>query len=232
MSAIHQPPPQESRQDRQRGRRRRAAPIFIGVVLLAVGLAGTLVALHLTAAPPGTLTDMDGRRVVLDPGVFPNAGSAAKQDATDSGQGRFEVPSVGLDVPLGALNAVDGEITPPGITSVYWVRNYGVSLANASKGTVFVVTHSLHGGGRAPGNYLIDVQQGKSAVPDGATVIVDGVRYTVDGSSSIRKPLIASDTSVWENTPNRLVIITCLQVPGGTTSFDNMVITATRDTDR
>jgi hypothetical protein len=204
--------------------------VLVGIV--AAGVAGTMLVLRLTAPPPGTLTDMDGRRVLLEPGTLPDPGSAAKQDARDSGYGRFEIPSVGLDVPLGALNEVDGVITPPGITSVYWVRDHGVSTADARKGTVFVVTHSLHGGGRAPGNYLIDVDRGRSALPDGTTVIVDGVRYAVDGGDTISKPLIASDASVWANTPNRLVIITCLQVPGGITTLDNLVITATRERGR
>jgi hypothetical protein len=220
-------PPDRDRK-RSRARRRTLLLALAGAAILAAGLVATVLVLRLTAAPSGALTDLNGHQVALDPGDLPGTGYAAQQGATDSGHGRFEIPSVGLNVPLGALNEVDGVITPPGFTSVYWVRDRGVAPNDAGHGTVFVVTHSLRDGGRAPGNYLIDVQHAKAAIPDGTTVIVDGVHYTVDGSGPIDKPQLAGDASVWANSPNRLVIITCLQVPANTESVQNMVITATR----
>lgn len=208
--------------------RRRHGIVIVAAAILAAGIVATLLIVHLTADPTRTTVDLNGNRVAMDPGDLPDARSAARQDAADSGQGRFEIPAVGLNVPLGALNEVDGVITPPGFTSVYRVRDRGVGTADADKGTVFVVTHSLRGGGKAPGNYLIDVQHGTAAIPEGTTVIVDGVHYAVDGGGAIDKPKLAGDASVWANTPNRLVIITCLQVPANTESVDNLVITATR----
>jgi len=211
-----------------RKKRRTIVLALIAAAVMAGGLVATVLLVRATAPAPGTLVDMGGHQVALDPGDLPGSGDAAQQDAADSGQGRFEIPSVGLNVPLGALNEVDGVITPPGFTSVYWVRDRGVAPDDAEHGTVFVVTHSLRDGGRAPGNYLIDVQHAKAAIPNGTTVIVDGVHYTVDGSGPIDKPQLAGNASVWANTPNRLVIITCLQVPANTESVQNMVITATR----
>ncbi|HEY0247903.1 MAG TPA: class F sortase [Gryllotalpicola sp.] len=209
-------------------RRRRRGPALVVTVAIVFAAAVAATVVFATWTPAGTTIDLGGHRVALDPGDLPDAHDRARQDAADSGQGRFEIPSVGLNVPLGALNEVDGVITPPGFTSVYLVRNRGVDTAHAATGTVFVVTHSLRGGGKAPGNYLIDVRHGTAAVADGATVIVDGVHYTVDDSGAVDKPRLADDAAVWANTPDRLVIITCLQVPAGTASVDNLVITATR----
>lgn len=212
------------RQEKDRGRRNLLLALVAVVVLAAAVLSTVWLALGSTA-PAGALTDMSGQRVALDPEDLP----AKNQHADPAGNGRFQIPSVGLDVPVGALNDVAGEITPPGFTSVYWVRNRGVPVSRADQGTVFLVTHSLRGGGKAPGNFLIDVKNGKAAIPNGTTVIVDGAHYTVDASGPISKPQLAGDAAVWANTPNRLVIITCLQVPANTESVDNMIITAVRN---
>jgi len=197
----------------------------IALAVLAVGIAGTRLALHAAAPQPGATVDLRGNLVALDPG---EAAAAPQQDAVPRGEGRFQIPAVGLDVPLGALSEAGGVITPPGFTSVYRVRNRGVDTAHAADGTVFVVTHSLRDGGVAPGNYLIDVAHGRAAVQPGAVVVVDGVDYTVDAAVPLRKSDLSTDSQVWENTPDRLVIITCLQVPANTPSVDNLVITATR----
>lgn len=212
------------RKENHRGRRNLLLAL-LAVVVLAVAVLSTVWLALTSTAPAGALTDMSGQRVALDPEDLP----AKNQDAAPAGNGRFQIPSVGLDVPVGALNDVAGEITPPGFTSVYWVRNRGVPISRADRGTVFLVTHSLRGGGKAPGNFLIDIKNGKAAIPTGTTVVVDGVHYTVDGSGPIGKPQLAGDTAVWANTPNRLVIITCLQVPANTESVDNMIITAVRN---
>jgi hypothetical protein len=133
-------------------------------------------------------------------------------------------------VPLGALNGVDGEITPPGFTSAYWVRNLGVPVSGGATGTVFIVMHSLRGGGEAPGNCLANVQTQTSRVKHGAIVEVAGVDYTVTGSELITKTTIFRDSTVWATTPNRLLLITCLEHANGSPSSDNLVITATRNT--
>ncbi|MDQ1131225.1 hypothetical protein [Microbacterium sp. SORGH_AS_0888] len=131
-------------------------------------------------------------------------------------------------MPLGQLNEVDGQITPPGFTSAYQVRNRGVSPEDSAQGTVVVVMHSLRNGAIGPGNYLIDVDQQRSKLAPGAVVVVAGVAYAVTGSELISKDSIAGQSSVWSNTPNRLVLITCLQRPDGSPSTENLVITATR----
>ncbi len=171
-------------------------------------------------------TDLQGAPATLDPGISAPP-SALAQPVEDSG-GRLIVPSVGLDVPLGALSAVDGQITPPGFTSAYWVRNIGVSVADGAAGTVFVVMHALRDGGRGPGNYLTDVDAGTSTVAAGASIYLDGVEYRAIGWQALRKPLVAASPDIWASVPGRLQLITCLELPDGSPSRDNMIITATR----
>jgi hypothetical protein len=140
---------------------------------------------------------------------------------------RFRVPAVGLDVPLGLLSVVDGQLTPPGFTSVYEVRNLGTSLSEPGSGTVYLVTHSLRGGGRAPGNYLTDVADQKAAVTAGEEIDVGSVRYTVTGTQLITKRSIGAQNALWADTPGRLAVITCLEKPSGAPSTDNLVIYGT-----
>ena len=128
------------------------------------------------------------------------------------------------------MNVVDDVLQPPGFTSAYWVRNLGVSPVDAAKGTVFVVMHSLRGGGVGPGNALIDVDRGRARIQSGADIAVAGVPYRVDRTEVLDKTAIGGDVDVWANTPGRLVVITCLQRPDGRPSTENMVIEATRTT--
>lgn len=104
----------------------------------------------------------------------------------------------------------------------------GVPLSRGSQGTVFVVMHSVRGGGVGPGNYLTNVRAGTSTVATGSTIDVAGVSYHVTGWKTILKGGLATDAEVWANTPGRLVVITCLEHPNGSPSTDNMVITASR----
>ncbi|MCI0158355.1 class F sortase [Leifsonia shinshuensis] len=168
---------------------------------------------------------MHGNTVQLDPGVSPAPQAAAR--AVDNAGVRLVVQSVGLNVPLGAINEVDGQIVPPGFSSAYWVRNMGVSIQERASGTVYVVMHSLRNGGVGPGNYLADVAHGRSRLANGATVALDGIEYAVTGSQLIDKAQIAANTVVWANTPDRLILITCLEHANGTPSTQNLVITAT-----
>ena len=209
---------------------RRSRWITVGLTVAAVILLGTagVVGIRMLTAPHAhTAIDMRGNPVVVDPGTAPSRATVSAMHVTPDTGTRLTVPSVGLDVPLGALNAVRGTITPPGFTQAYWVRNVGVSVDGASRGTVYVVMHSVRGGGVAPGNYLIDVRDQRAKVANGATITVGDAAYSVTGSAAVPKEKLSSDAQVWQSTPGRLVIITCLQVPANTPSVDNMVIFAT-----
>ncbi|RIJ53684.1 class F sortase, partial [Clavibacter phaseoli] len=158
----------------------------------------------------------------------PAAGADGAITAVDSGLGRFRAPSVGLDVPLGAVDVVGGVVDPPGFSSAYRVRDLGVAPEDAATGTVFVVMHSVRGGGTGPGDLLIDDRAGSASVAPGAVIEVAGVDYAVGSSRAVPKGQLPDDAEVWADTPGRLVVITCLQRPDGSPSRDDMVIEATR----
>ncbi|WP_157417712.1 class F sortase [Nocardioides sp. Iso805N] len=167
---------------------------------------------------------MAGTRVRLEPGVLPATNVLTRMRVqNDTGQ-RFVAPSVGLNVPLGALTMVDDNITPPGITSAYLVRNLGVQPGRAKDGTVFVVMHSVHGGGIGAGDYLVDLAHGGSALKTGAIIDVGGVRYRVTGSMSLPKTQVPDRSDIWADTPGRVVVITCLQNPDGTPATRNLIV--------
>lgn len=165
------------------------------------------------------LKDMNGNPVRYEANSVPRPGAYAAPD----GSGRFIAKSVQLDVPLGALNAVDGIVAPPGFNSAYLIRDYGVSPGHAAEGTVYVVMHSLRNGGVGPGNYLIDVDDGKARISIGEEISVDNVSYRVTGSDRVSKSSLPG-SSIWLNTPGQLVVITCLQRPDNRPSTDNIII--------
>lgn len=208
----------------------RTGPLL---VLIAAATAAAITALVLltpdltlpgtTAAAAGAPVDLNGNRVELDPGETP--ANPADVISNDTGA-RLTVPSVGLDVPLGAINARDGEITPPGFTRAFTIANMGAAPSNATDGTVYVVTHSLRGGGRAPGNYLFDTKTSRSRIDAGDEIHLGDHTYSVTRARTVAKPDLADDRELWTNTPRRLVLITCLQNPRGTASTENFIIEA------
>ncbi len=197
----------------------------IAVMLCLVGACAAI--LIATSAPTSERLDLSGNRVELDPGTAPSSAVAARMKVTEDTGQRFAVPSVGLNVPLGSLNEVDNTITPPGFTSAYMVRNMGTGIDSPEKGTMYVVTHSLRGGGRAPGNYLADSRTQSSAVKSGAVITVGKLTYRVTTSQTVSKKALPATATVWTNTANRLVVITCLEPADGSPSTDNLIIFAT-----
>jgi hypothetical protein len=99
-------------------------------------------------------------------------------------------------------------------------------------GTVFVAMHSLRDGAIGPGNYLIDVDRGTPKVEIGAVLEVGGVSYTVTEARRVEKTALPYDSAVWANTPDRVVLITCLQNSQNVESAYNVVITASAGADQ
>jgi len=194
------------------------------ILVIAAGVTWSLTAPLRHPSPEAR--DMEGNAVALDPGTLPSAKLQQQMHPVAETGERFRVPAVGLDVPLGRISVAGGQLTPPGFTSVYAVRNLGTTPAAPSKGTVYVVTHSLRGGGRAPGNYLTDVTDQKAAVRAGEAVFVGSTEYTVTGAQLVRRGDIGAQTALWTDTPNRLAVITCLEKPSGAPSTDNLIIYA------
>ena len=211
-------------------RRERRNPFLVAVTviaitLLAIGGIGLLITLTNQPSPTAP-TDMRGAAVTLDPNVTPIP--TASSHAVDDGHGRLIVPAVQLDVALGALDAVDGQITPPGFASAYLVRNAGVSVTDTAHGTILIVMHSLRGGGQAPGNFLANAETGQPRVTTGDTINVSGTKFTTVSSRLINRTDLPTDAETWANTPNRLLLITCLQYADGSPATKNLVITAER----
>jgi len=204
--------------------RKRRGSVLVLVLAVLLALAGVALLFHAPAPQGEAVLDMAGNPVQPDPDAQATALKA--NHTSDTGQ-RFKVPAVDLDVPLGATEVVGGTIAPPGFQAAYWISNLGVSLDEAPSGTVYVATHSLSGGGVAPGNYLIDVDNQRSRVSLGDTISVGNRLYVVTQTQIIPKPDLGAANELWESVPARLVVITCLQNPQNQPSRDNMVITAT-----
>lgn len=204
-------------------RRARDRLLLIGSLLLLV--VGTAVLIWAPWRAPDGPRDMAGNPVDISRSDLPSDEQVARMDVRDDLGARFSIPAVGLDVPLGELSEVDGEITPPGFASAYLVRNRGVALDAASSGAVYVVMHAIQAG-TAPGNYLATADGSQSAVPAGTEITLDDHRYRVSRSFTTAKQALPYDAAVWSPGPGQLIIITCIERTGHR-STDNLVITAT-----
>jgi hypothetical protein len=128
---------------------------------------------------------------------------------------------VGLSAPLGSILDVDGVMYPPNYDSVFHVRNRGVSLREASQGTVFLVAHST-ARGKSPGNFIQNKQQ--ITVNQGEQIIVGDLVYQVVSTTKIPKDQIGEDATLWESIPGRLVFLTCAVEPHSGPSTTNIVV--------
>lgn len=215
---------------------KRARTVLRATTLLASAVVATFlgIAAFQIAGPllgaTDTVTDMAGHQVSVDDDQKPTSEHVADSDVMTGSGTRLRVPSVDLNVPLDSLNAIGGEVIPPGFTSAYVVRNIGVPLQDAATGTVFVVMHSIRGDGVGPGDYLIDPAKHEATVRPGTAIEIGDQKYTVTSTHATLKTKLAMEASTWANVPNRLVLITCLQKASGTPSTENMVIMATRVT--
>jgi len=193
---------------------------LVAVALIAVGIWRVL-----APEPDSGTLDMAGNPVALEPGTGPTEDQLKQMDVVEDAGERFRVPSVDLDVPLGALDVVDNTINPPGFTSAYQVRNLGVPFEDAATGTVYVVMHSLRAG-VGPGNHLIDVKEQASRVEPGATITIGDHTWTATGDLTVTKFDLGAQKDLFDGTPGRLVVITCQQRSDGKAAVDNLVITA------
>ncbi|MFD7643402.1 class F sortase [Kitasatospora sp. NPDC059795] len=213
------------------GRSRRAGrllPLLIAASLAGAALLGrSALGPHPGRAAPAGV-DMNGRPVQLDPGGGLAPQQRQQQDAKPEGAGRFVVPSVGLDVPLGTMNEVAGSVVPPGFASAFLIVNLGAPTSPAT-GTVYVAMHSLRWGAVGPGNYLFAPETGTSKVAPGAAVFAGGVRYVVDGATAVPKAELPDADAIWADVPGRLVVLTCLERPDNSPAVDNFVIVAHLD---
>ncbi|WP_285114475.1 hypothetical protein [Leifsonia sp. fls2-241-R2A-40a] len=207
-------------------RRRRRWPLALAgfALICAAGTVGALALTNSSAAGSShsQLLDLRG-----DPVATEQADKAAEipHATTDTGI-RLAIPSVGLDVEVDEIATTSPTVEPPGFTAAYHLTNLGTAVSTPDNGAIFLVTHSIRGGGLAPGNYLIDIPRQTSALQAGTSITLGDHTYTVTGSHIVPKPQLAADAATWENQPGRLVIITCLQNPRNTPSENNLVLEA------
>ncbi|MDR0784058.1 MAG: hypothetical protein LBE83_09935 [Propionibacteriaceae bacterium] len=206
-------------------RKRRPANAIL-IALAAILAVGGGVGLAVTLWPKGVvIRDLDRNVIVPDD---PSATDPAYMEAADmvineSGEG-FVVPKVGLQVPLGAVNVVNGTVNPPNFTAVFRIRDFGVGIEDAELGTVFLSAHSARSG-RAPGNMLQANEQ--AVLQPGDIIMVDGRAYAYERSVIRSQEDLANVPEVWDEAiPGRLIFMTCLLRNDGAAPTDNLVLIA------
>ena len=193
---------------------RRKSDILLLVLAFLLMIGGAVfgvMAWQKSQANKDLPVDMDNNRIMpedtsaLDPDFL-----KAANTVDDIGV-RFVINSVGLDVPLGEVNAVNGVLNPPGFVSAYRVRNLGVTLDAAATGTVYVVAHALRPPGRGPGNFVTDLSNGTVTVKVGDLIQVGDVNYRMTDSRVVSKADLGGEADLWANTPGMLVFVTCME---------------------
>ncbi|MGY1806378.1 class F sortase [Blastococcus sp. SYSU D00669] len=204
---------------------------LVGALLLVLGLAaGTGTAAGADAPAPAPAAPTSGAPAA------PGSGSASSTPTptaawTPSSPVHLVVPSVGLDLPLLALDPRGDVIDPPLLTAGYWIEPYGspVGSADRATNTLYVAAHS-QGHGDDGFDPLLTADHRGSAVAAGDVVEVrtpqGTVPYTITGTQRIAKGALPGTTDVWEDSPGRLVLITCFQRADGRNSTENLVVFA------
>ena len=201
-----------------------AALGLTGAVALGVGLSTG------PAGPPGAATEAPaGLSAAPSPDVPPRSTPSAHM--TPSSAVHVRVPAVDLDLPVLPLTTRRGVIDPPLLTAAYWIEPYGdpVGSADQADNTLYLAAHSA-GRGSDGFDPLLGSGEGGSALAAGDRVEVSTpegtVAYTVERTARYDKDALAGAAEVWEASPGRLVLITCLQRGGGRTSTENLVVFA------
>ncbi|WP_349864955.1 sortase domain-bontaining protein [Leifsonia sp. WHRI 6310E] len=228
--------------ERHRRRTGRAAAVaWTGVLVLVVvaltTAGGTLVARTLAAATPSA--GAEGAAPAQTPMAEPAPGQpAAPVGAPEAprplvpGQPtRLAIPSIGLSVNVGRMFVADGgTVDPPTAGSAYWLAEYGAATADTGN-TVYIAGHTYRGGDAAF-NGLLDVPHSGYTVHPGDRIVVTvpegDIDYVVDDTALYEKTDVAQQAELWKRVPGRLVLVTCFQYDGGTSSHQNFVVYAHR----
>lgn len=177
----------------------------------------------------------EGKEVTTYVNEQRDAPTAEEMDqVTNFGGLRFKVPALGVDVPFGMVNEVDGILRPTNFTAAFGVRNRGVNFDKTENGTSYVVTHTVDYAdgvaGLAPGNYffngLYTVDDPK--VKNGDEIIIENneqsTKFIVTDHYREGKAVVMGDDDLWDaEKKDRLVLIICAP-----NSFDNYVVVAKR----
>jgi hypothetical protein len=141
--------------------------------------------------------------------------SVASAPLADTGS-RLVIDTVDLDVPLSVLVVENRVVDPPDTEAAYLLANHGYPPSRSSEGTVFIALHAMSDGVSAPGNLLANTDTRQPRLTVGDIVTADGVAYIVTEAYTARKNVTRYDEALWNpDTPNRLVILTCLPNTSG-----------------
>ncbi|KJC63589.1 hypothetical protein TZ00_13725 [Agreia bicolorata] len=145
---------------------------------------------------------------------------------------RIQIQAVGLDADVRAMGVPESrELDPPGPYRAYWISDYGVA-GPASTNTTYLAGHTYRDGS-AVFNPLLDVPQSAGAVSPGESIVITtpegDVSYTIESTELYDKTSVEQQTKLWEQVPGRLVVVTCFQYNGGTSSSQNFVVYAQLD---
>jgi len=214
---------------------RRTAALAGAAVL---GVSGALVlGIGLSAGEPAVPATADGPRPTAESTDPPPAEStelgAESTPAVlppPSSSVHIGIDAVGVDLPVLPVTPRNGVINPPLLTAAYFIDSYGhpVGSPEEADNTLYIAAHSA-GSGRNGFDPLLGSGQRDSALEAGDVIDVrtaEGtVSYTVERTQRYDKKSLEDAADVWEASPGRLVLITCFQ-RGGPTTTENLVVFA------
>lgn len=197
---------------------------FHGLPFVGTGPSGA----QTPAAPPSGIVEPRAGQAITS--TYPGGVAQPPLPAQPT---RLSVPAVGLDASVGAMSvAAGGSVDPPTPGSAYWLS--GSSVAGpTSTGTTYLAGHTYRGGGRAVFNPFLDIPHSRYTVHKGDRIVVGtpsgSWAYTVTDTELYLKTTVEQQTELWRNVPGRLVVVTCFQYDGGTSSQQNFVVYAQLD---
>lgn len=213
-----------------------AAVVLVAVVWLLTGGGpfGLTQPFAPSPAAAGTLPDLPEPA----PGQEAQPGETGEQGASRppiTGQPlRLRIPAVGLDVTVGRMTVrAGGGVNPPTMGSAYWLTGYGVA-GPTSTNTAYLAGHTCRGKGcDAAFSPVLDIPHNATTVHIGDQVIVttpeNDWTYTVTDTALYDKPSVPQQAEMWKAVPGRIVLVTCFQYAGGTSSQQNFVVYAQLD---
>lgn len=166
--------------------------------------------------------DMAGNSISLDVPLTDN--EIARMNIEPLHQVMIDIEDLGLHSTLSSMNSVDGIINPPDAKQAFLLKDYGTTLDKPAEGTLYVVAHSLQNG-IAPGNYLFDWQNDTILVKEGQLINIAELTYKISTVDLSQRTNIGEHETIWNNDPNKLVFLTCLQQREGK-SVENLIVIA------
>ncbi|SDZ45241.1 class F sortase [Herbiconiux ginsengi] len=217
--------------------------VLIGVCVLCLAVASTMVGFYLTGAP-AVMSLVQTVPAPVDVVAAAVAEDAAAEQLAEQENGgtvpaavpgqplNIRIPAVDLDAAIRSMSVPDDrQLDPPGPSRAYWLSDYGAAGPD-SENTTYLAGHTYRDGS-AVFNPLLDVPQSAGAVHDGDAVIITtpegDYSYTVTATALYDKTSVGEQAELWKQVPGRLVIVTCFQYNGGTSSSQNFVVYAQLD---